>query len=198
MLRYIQLAIISCAVVLLACFFISLGSCAPGFTPPLGGRDVAVSIDGCTEPQRGWISEEVALFGWHVAAAGEVTVRCGEIDGSALGIYFLGSHEVVLDPVETIGEFSTKTVAGHELIHWFVYQGAHPDRARYHVCNWPYNEPAPPLCFPGRSAAHALMSPSSPEPWDGDVEHFELQQIPQNEPTEADVLFLDWALRPGP
>lgn len=172
-------------------------SCAPVFTKPLGGRAVVVAIDlSCNAQQRAWVAEELQLFGWYTASIGEVTVVCGDVSGPSQGEYFPGANEVVVDPVEAQGEFALKAVVGHELIHWRIYHGPHPELVYYHVCTWAYNEPVPPNCFPGAAAQNALMSPTSPATWDGEAETFSPSRIPAIEPTEADALFINAALTP--
>ena len=171
-------------------------SCGPALPQPVGGRDVAVQVMGCNEPQSTWVAEEVKIFGWHVAEHGEVIVRCDEAQNGALGEYILDQDYVIVDPTRAVGEFQFKQTTGHELWHWLVYHGPHPDRARYHVCTWAYNESAPPLCFPYRAERNAMMSPGAQTPWDGDVETFYILDVPQNVPTEADILYLNWALEP--
>lgn len=172
-----------------------LANCGPSaLTQPLGGRSVAVSIVDCQPLQREWAQEQIEYFGWHVSDVGEVTVRCGELDGAA-GQYRLGASEVVIDPTRVTDSWSTRAVAGHELTHLVIYNGPHPDRATMHVCTWPINHPVPPNCYPYATAARAMMSPSGPMDWDGDQETFSLDLLPEYRVTEADKSFIDWALK---
>jgi len=163
---------------------------------PLGGRDVAVSIVDCVSPQREWVAVEVQSFGWHVSEASEVSVRCADTgDQGGAGEYQLGASEVLLDPTKAAGEFAARAVAGHELVHYLLSKGPHPETGRMHVCTWPINDPIPPNCYPYAPASRVLMSPAGPMEWDGDQEMFSLDVVPEYRVTEVDRQFIDWALR---
>lgn len=160
---------------------------------PLGGHDVAVAIVDCVEPKRGWIANQVTYFGWHVSDVGEVDIRCTELDGAA-GQYRLGASEVLVDPARVNDNWSTRAVAGHELVHHLLSKGPHPETGKMHVCSWAYNDPVPPNCYPNQAADRVLMSPAGPKEWDGDVQHFTLDHVPEYRVTEVDRQFIDWAL----
>jgi hypothetical protein len=181
---------------LLSLLAATLVACGPGVDLPLGGRDIAVGIVDCLEPQRGWIRAEVESFGWHVSEAGEVDVRCtdtGEVGGA--GMYQLGASEVLVDPVKAPGEFSMRAVSGHELTHWLLDHGPHPAFATLHVCTWAINDPVPPGCFPGATSDNALMSPGGSRDWDGTTETFSFNSVREYRITPADKALIDAALR---
>lgn len=192
MLRYIQLAIISLAFSLLCIF--ALGSCAPGFTPPLGGRDHAVSVVGCLEPHASWIEQEVNYFGWHVAKDGEVTILCGESEGQ--GEFFLDTDRIVIDVTQVHSSFDTRAVAGHELVHWLIYRGPHPERVHYHICMFAWNDPAPPNCFPDVAADNVLMSPHVLDPQQDWFSEVYVGGFAEYRITEADLALINWGLAP--
>jgi len=183
---------------LLAILGLLLVACGgAGADKPVGGRDVAVAIVDCVEPQQGWARGEIESFGWHVSTAGEVDVRCADTgDRGGQGEYRLGAHEALVDPVKAPGMFAMMATTGHELIHWRIYNGPHPEMATLHICDVAYNEEYPPGCAPGLSSKNALMSPGGNRDWDGDQETFTFASVPETRVTYEDQQLIDRALRP--
>lgn len=163
---------------------ITAAACGPTYSPdmPLGDRSVSVAID-CLEPQRTWAGDMVRYFGWTVSGSGEVTVVCSESRDGSAGEYLPGSNLVYVDPTKTQGQLAVRNVVGHELIHWRLYHGPHPEYAGYHVCDWGFNEPVPPMCYPLMSDRVALMAPTIGDP-------------PVDYLAGVDRAFVAWALAP--
>lgn len=174
-------------------------TCGPSYSPqmPLGGRDVAVAIVDCLSPHREWVTDEVLSFGWHVSEAGQLTIRCTEIeDPTAAEQYTLGTNEVRLDPKKANDSFKARAASGHGAVHWLLNHGPRPEMGRYHVCSWAFNESPPPNCYPLQAASNALMfhDLGGSTPWNGDYETFTIRGIPEYRVTEVDKAFMNWAL----
>lgn len=170
-----------------------------GASKPIGGKAHTADTD-CPEPYRSWIAQEAQEFGWQLVDAGEFTVHCGDT-GPEGGVeeYVLGSNTVTFDPEKLkrgFPEFGTKCAVGHGWTHRLIYFGPHPERAKFHVCEWAYNEPIPPYCYPYEAAENVLMSPGGTKEWDGDQQAFQFGTIPEYRVTDVDQKFIDWALSP--
>ena len=129
------------------------------------------------------------------SSSDDVIVRCAAINTSGVvGEYQLGTNFVTIDPYQIYGLFATKLVTQHELIHWRIAQGPHPDRATLHLCRL-VNE-MPSGCWDhryGRSLMNPSMGQSSSVPgfddsWSGDM--------PSVEMTWMDGEFLVWGITP--
>lgn len=119
---------------------------------------VYVGVDGCREPQVGYVRDHVAdldaLDGpeWRLAIAprrADVIVACADfaelcaVQGRAPSCepgaarYRRHTPYVEIDPSRANGEFAFTAAFLHELVHWSVARGPHPDRAGLHVCEDP-------------------------------------------------------------
>jgi hypothetical protein len=203
---------------LIALLFV-LASCVSPDPAHYGTKTVATNL--CREPQATYARnvENLNMLGlsaWHLrtdlASTLDVEIECNDFTsdcmdfhisaacGPQAGYYTLGSFAVHIDPARANGEFAFSGVANHELIHWYIYNGPHPERARMHICECGV---AAPECWPGDCGHNNLMSPvlaglgtSTMSSWNGDLESADVGEITQNFPTEMDRRFVLWAITP--
>jgi hypothetical protein len=158
-----------------------------------------VCVAGCDEPAATWARAAIpgldAIGGplWLAVDSAErptATVRCAELAPGTVGQYQLGGDTVYFDPAQVHSPDQVAAVVRHELVHWRVGRGPHPERARLHVCRL-VNELPAGGCWPGRYGV-ALLNPSpslddwtasGAAPW-------------TSEPTWMDSEFVLWALAP--
>jgi hypothetical protein len=163
---------------------------------------VRVGLVGCLSPYDadfGAVVQGLDQLGgpaWRPAYAPErpdVTVRCADFLDRQPGAahYRVGSDEVEVDPERTLGLTEFAAATRHELVHWRIDHGPHPERALLHVCaSWWDRD----RCWDGGYGL-ALMNPDlgagAPfgEDWVGG-------DAVQAEPTFLDGDFLLWALSP--
>lgn len=171
-----------------------LGGCAvvrPRLEYP-ANRSVTVALEDTREPQASWALAQLPEMGAFVSKwilvgldeEPEVTVRYFDFPDTAdaVGDFTQGHNYIRIDIARTHSEASYRAVLSHELVHWFI--DAHsptPERAVYHLCQFAYNERAPPLCHPSISAVRAIMSPRVPD-W------------PVTTPTHEDLAYFDWGM----
>ena len=126
---------------------------------------VRVSVQDCRAPHTEWAEEAVPHLdrlggpAWITVPRGErsdVTVRCVTFpEGSRLaGRLTLTGPE--FDPTRTTSSMEVAAVVRHELVHWRIYHGPHPERATLHVCQHQWDDPS---CWP-REHGIALMNPA--------------------------------------
>lgn len=190
---------------LLAFLLLASTHCAPSQYNPVRYGEYAVAIEDCGSPQTEWIVAELRTLGalgpgFRQALAGEliaVSVRCADTgDMGGAGEYTLGASEVLVDLTKAPGEFAVRQAAGHELVHWYLHTySPHPEYGQYHVCEWAYNEPTPPGCYPLARASNVLMSPSLTAGMGGLSWTTEAYTgaLAQYEPTNDDLDFFRWA-----
>lgn len=174
--------------------FTAASRCSPSV--PVGGRSVSVAIVDCIEPQKSAAVAQVVSFGWEVNESGEVTAQCADTgpDGGA-GQFSLGSNLVQIDPSKTHSDSQIRQVVGHELVHWLLNHGPHPERGAYHVCTWAFNDPVPPGCYPGGTSSDDMMSPvvGGVTNWSTEVYESDLGTYGVS---ELDRQFITWGLTP--
>lgn len=191
-------------VVLLSC---------PRANPQLYGT-VYVGLENCLEPQRTYFVESLEAFSdqlqgpvWRLAIAPQapdVIVRCADFGppcqpgqtncepGAAR--FRWGSNTVEVDYARAPGMFAFVAAYRHELIHWRIAQGPHPERARLHVCQFPNEAPD---CWSGGYEGAALMGRYlSQGMFDPGFEHVDVGPIATSSPTWRDVEFFQWAASP--
>lgn len=185
----------------LALVIVAVGACGQHDEARFGV--VRVAVEDCREPQRGWIVAELdslAALGptWRLAGAGEtpdVTVRCVAFpDGSqAAARYTAGSNVVEVDPANAPGEFAIRSAAGHDLFHWRVDRGPHPERFVFHVCR--FQDEQPP-CYAGTFDRNAMMVPSQGVAGGGtgSFDEVDVGTLAQYEPQFSDQRLFLWAI----
>lgn len=178
----------------LLCIFL-LFACAAKPDVGLYGRKY-VAVNGCHEPFATWARDAIPQTDrmggseWHLADvvdAHDVEVRCTEaLPAGVAGGYHPGDSYVLLNELVLHSENDVLAAVQHELTHWRVYTGPHPERVIMHVCRQVTLPHDPIECY---SEAHgiAVMNATSSLGEDGDVTYV-------SEPTPADVEFTRWAL----
>jgi hypothetical protein len=195
-----------------------LGACRPSPDPTTYGTRTVTTRE-CRDPQTGYHAEGVLLLNalglaeWQAAMPpADVTVACDdfvsecldfgvqEACGAHAGYYNLGESVVHVDHGRANGYFAFTAVENHELVHLYIAQGPHPERARMHVCPCGVSDPE---CWPGGCGALALMAPTQAglgtgtgSSWSGDTERVDVGTLTQNEPTWLDMQFVRWAVTP--
>jgi hypothetical protein len=123
----------------------------------------------------------------------DVVVRCKDFWDGERGAarYEPGRDDVEVDVERTLGLTEFAAAVRHELVHWRIYRGPHPERVGLHVCAswWDRGD-----CWEGGYGL-ALMNPGlgSGTPFGADWVGGETVQA---EPTFLDGDFLLWALSP--
>lgn len=130
---------------------------------------IRVGTDQCSIEQYDWVRQQLWLMGdlgvdWELREPAEVTVVCNaELVPGRAGEFTPGIDEARVDPTQIHGEREFRSAVAHELIHWAISRGPHPERAEWHICKLAWNEPPPEHCYPGNG--HEVMAPVVGDIW---------------------------------
>lgn len=180
--------------------------------PPRVGQPIVGTRD-CRDPQVGYAREGLpALDPLGITGTQDVELSCDDFVSACMdrrvenacgpqAAYFvLGTDVIHVDPARANGLFAFQGVVNHELVHWYIAHGPHPERAVLHVC--PCGDHAP-TCWTGGCADRALMAPAQTglgpvtgAEWTGATESVDPGALTQNTPLAIDVRFVRWAVTP--
>lgn len=164
-----------------------------------------VAVIGCPEPHATWARNAVPLTDrmggsvWRLADAidaHDVEVRCTESLASGVGgEYHLGDSFVRINELVLTSENDVTAAVEHELTHWRIYVGPHPERATMHVCRQVTFPHDPPECYPDWHGT-AVMNPNSTLSEGCSGGGVCVGDFLASTPQMGDVEFTRWALSP--
>jgi hypothetical protein len=197
----------------------AIAACEVQPDPAFGTRTIIPTH--CHDPQTSYARDvtnlrHLGLSDWRVQSDStqsiDVEVSCDDFTSDCLdfhimsacgpqaGYFDLGASVVHVDQGRANGEFAFSGVQNHELVHWYIFHGPHPDRARLHICPCGVTSPE---CWPDGCGSNALMNPvqsglgtSTATTWDGMTEHVDVGMLTINDPTDLDARFVRWAATP--